>query len=67
MLPSNSPIYLFRARMIADKQSKAKLPTREVLALLIKTWNAYITRQSLKQLKWTTEEPFPTLVFPSGK
>lgn len=63
MLSVHSPIYLLRARMIADKQSKAKLRTREVLALLVKTWNAYITGQTLKQLKWSMDEPFPTLIF----
>lgn len=62
-LSVSSPIYLFRARMIADKQSKAKLKTREVLALLVKTWNAYVQKQSIKQLKWGSEEPFPTIIF----
>lgn len=63
MLSANDPIYLFRARMIADKQAKAKLPTREVLALLVKTWNAYVAGQTMKQLKWNQEEEFPTLTF----
>jgi len=62
MLKPNDPIYLFRCRMMADKQSKAKLPTREVLALLVKTWNAYISNQSLKQLRWSQDEQFPTLI-----
>lgn len=63
MLPSSSPIYLLRSRMIADKQSKAKLPSREVLALLVKTWNAYITGQKIKVLRWSQDEAFPVLVF----
>ncbi len=62
-LSVNSPIYWFRARMIADKQSSAKLPTREVLALLVKTWNAYLAGQTVKSLRWSASEPFPILKF----
>jgi len=67
MLTVTNPIYLFRARMVADKQSKAKLPTREILALLIKTWNAYISGQTFKVLRWSVEEKFPVLVFTPNK
>jgi len=63
MLKTTDPIYLFRARMIADKQSSAKLPTREVISLLIKTWNAYVLGDQVKQLKWNQSEKFPTLIF----
>lgn len=61
LLKSDSPIYMLRARMIADKQSKAKLPTREVLALLVKSWNAFISEKPTKQLRWSQDEPFPIL------
>lgn len=61
MLKADSPIYLFRSRMIADKQSSAKLRTREVLALLIKTWNAHVEKKPVKTLRWSIEEQFPLL------
>ena len=63
MLKATDPIYLFRARMMADKQSNTKLPTREVLALLIKTWNSYIVGEQVKLLRWSQAEKFPTINF----
>lgn len=61
MLKADSPIFLFRARMMADKMANAKLRTKEVIALLIKTWNAHLEGKPVKQLRWTQEEPFPIL------
>ena len=66
-LSSDNPIYQLRVRMMADKQSNAKLQTREVLALLIKTWNAYIKGEKMKLLRWGHDEAFPVAVFKPGK
>jgi hypothetical protein len=63
MLTASDPIYHFRARMIAEKHSKAKLRTREILALLVKTWNAYLDGTKVKTLRWSMNEEFPVLKF----
>lgn len=60
-LSSTSPVYLLRERMLRDKGSKAKLPNREALALLVKAWNAFLEDRTLKVLRWTDGEPFPEL------
>lgn len=65
MLKATDPVFVFRSRMMGDKQSTAKLPTREVLALLIKTWNSHIQGEQVKQLRWIQSEKFPVLVFKS--
>lgn len=65
MLPTNSPIYLLRARLISEKQGKARLPLVEVLALMVKAWNAHVEGRPLKNLKWAVSEQFPVLHLPS--
>jgi hypothetical protein len=65
-LPSDSPVYLFRERMIANRASKAKLPQIEVLALAIKSWNAFAAGQPMRNLRWRAEGPgkqaFPEMI-----
>jgi hypothetical protein len=63
MLQSGDPIYQLRCRLIADKSSRSKLPRRELLALLVKAWNAHIDGRSIKQLKWLSTESFPVVSF----
>ena len=65
-LISGSPILLFRERMLGLKKGKTSLPAREVVALLIKAWNAHLSGKWPKQLKYASsgpaEEKFPTLM-----
>lgn len=46
--------------------SKAKLPNKELIALCIKTWNAYATKRPVGTLRWRSEgnvpEAFPEFV-----
>jgi hypothetical protein len=67
MLPEDSPIYLLRARLLAAKSAKSKLPLRHALALLIKAWNAHVAGVSLKTLRWSETEAFPRVSLPAGE
>lgn len=59
-LDATSPIYVLRERL--SKEYK-KLPTREVLALVIKTWNAYLTAAIIRRISWSAKkEPFPKIL-----
>jgi hypothetical protein len=51
------PIYLLREKLKANRIAKTKLPRSEMLALIIKAWNAVRGGQTLKQLKWTSTGP----------
>lgn len=57
------PILILRDRLTLDRASKARLPAIEVLALCIKAWNAYIMRQPVKILRWSSgsNEAFPEI------
>ena len=59
----NSPIFVLRKKLILDKTSKAKLPMREKLALIIKSWNAFKLGKSIKVVRWNKEtESFPNIL-----
>ncbi len=63
MIQSGNPIYLMRARLIADRSAKASLSTREILGLLVKAWNAHVEGKTLTFLRWSETEPFPLVIF----
>lgn len=62
-LLDGSPILLLRNRLIANKASKARLGETDVLALVIKSHNAWIKNESVRSLRWRSTgdaaEPFP--------
>lgn len=58
----DQPVRLLRERLIANQQSRAKLPSHIVAALTVKAWNAELTGRALKVLKFLDTEPFPELV-----
>lgn len=60
-LSKTDPVFLLRARLIANAGSVAKLPKRTVNAFLIKTWNAVRSGRKVNCLKWQDDEPFPTV------
>jgi len=62
-LEPNSPIFILRKKLIADKISKSTLPRTEKLALIIKAWNFYRLDKKIKVLRWDKEkEDFPTIL-----
>lgn len=63
LLNKTSPILALRNRLILDKTSKTHLSTREVMALLVKAWNAHISKKPLSVLRWSVDEDFPELLF----
>lgn len=62
-LSAKHPAYLLRARLVSDRMSKARLPLREVLAIIVKAWNAHVRNETPKVLKWSVAEAFPEVQF----
>jgi hypothetical protein len=62
-LERDSPVFLLRERMIANKGSKAKLPLTEVIALFFKAWIAYRDGNKIRCLRWQGKqgESFPDI------
>jgi hypothetical protein len=62
-LDLKSPIFVLRKRLIQDKLSKAKLPTKEKSALIVKAWNLYRKGKECQFLRWNKEnEKFPEII-----
>lgn len=49
---TNGAIGLLRSKLVNDKISKAKMSATMKQKLIIKTWNAYITGKSVRQLQY---------------
>jgi len=58
-LREDSPIYVLRKRLEKDLFSKSNLPASEKQALVIKAWNFYRQRKSIKVLKYSIDEEKP--------
>jgi hypothetical protein len=57
----NDSITLLRNQLTKDKLSMYKMSTQMKFAFIIKTWNAYVSNKTIKQLKFNPDlEPFPT-------
>ena len=66
MLTKTSPIYQLRLRLITGKSQGYHPGPREMQALFIKTWNAYLRGEQMKLLQWQTpRETFPALELPA--
>jgi hypothetical protein len=70
-LVEDDPVLKLREQFLSRRVTAYGRPTREHdLALLIKSWNAYIVGRPLRQLKWNRggirQEPFPYLVGSDG-
>jgi len=61
-LEYGSPIALLRDRLMKNRASKAKLGRKNVLALLIKAFNAHILNKKVFVLKYSEEESFPVIL-----
>jgi hypothetical protein len=62
-LNPESPAYLLRERLIANRVSKSKLPYIELAALYVKAWNAYVLGKTVRVLGWRRRqgEKFPEI------
>lgn len=56
-LDKRDPRLRLRDRMLADKNSKSKLPTIERNALVVLAWNAWVEERELGVLKWASSGP----------
>ena len=63
---TTSGVYVLRERLNDDKASKAKLPSIEIIKLIIKAWNATRKGKLIKNLSHRTTgdapEPFPRII-----
>lgn len=64
----NETILLLRNKLIADKVSIKKMPQNLKMALVIKTWNSFITNKTIKFLKYdSTREEYPRAIGSSNE
>lgn len=64
----NETILLLRNKLIADKVSIKKMPQTLKMALVIKTWNSFITNKTIKFLKYdSTREEYPKTIGSSNE
>jgi len=62
-LEQGSPIKYLRDRLIADKISNRKITYREKMALIIKAWNSFRKRETVKFIRWDANvKRFPILI-----
>lgn len=55
----DSPIYILRQKFINMQAARARVPTDERYALVLKAWNFYRDGVEIKRLSWNNEESFP--------
>ena len=64
-LADNDGVYVLRERLMKNRSAKAKLPTVEIAALVIKAWNSRRRGTPVHTLRWRTEgenaEAFPII------
>jgi hypothetical protein len=61
---TNATIFVLRNKLFKDKLSTYKLTSQYKNALIIKTWNAFVTNREIKILKFDAEvEKTPSFVF----
>lgn len=59
----NDVVAMLRTKLMHDKISMRKMPQDIKIALIIKSWNVYVTRQKIKQLKFDNErEEYPVAI-----
>ena len=55
------PIRTLREKLIANKQSVTRMSTGTMIALVIKSWNAYVAHRSVGVLRITQGETYPVI------
>jgi len=60
------PIGLLRVKLMADADGRADLSKKEVLAFIIKAFNAWHSGRSMRRLILGTDEPFPEFDIPEN-
>lgn len=60
-LKETDPFWLLRQRLIENKGSRRKHPSRDVVAMAIKAWNAKREGRTLKLLRYNHRDEFPVL------
>lgn len=59
----NDVVAMLRTKLMQDKISMRKMPQEIKIALIIKAWNVYITKQTIKQLKFNIDmEEYPVAI-----
>lgn len=60
-LREGDPILALRSRLGQNATSSAKLPRIDVIALIVKAWNARREGKDVEVLSWRTDEGFPNI------
>lgn len=66
-LDRSDPVFHLRTRILNDREYGYHPTLREMLALIIKTWNAHLRGTPTKRLAWQGNEEFPILDLPKIK
>lgn len=56
---TTGPIHLLRQKLQEDAENRGRLSERDVLAFLIKTFNAWKSKKNMRRLILGTDEPLP--------
>lgn len=60
-MDAQHPVLQLRERLIADRGSKSRLPSQDVCAFAIKSWNYLVTGKRVAFLRWSEAEEFPSV------
>lgn len=61
-LESDDPAYVLREKLIANRASRAKMPTYILAVFWAKAWNAYMEGRKIRLLKIRDGEEFPVIL-----
>lgn len=61
-LHSCHPVLVLRNRLLRNKNNRTDFHTRELIALIFKTWNYCRKTQDIKNLSWHPYEDFPEVI-----
>lgn len=61
-LPVKHPILVLREKLLVNRASTRRLPRLDTAAIIIKTWNAFVSNKELRICKWAEYEAFPTIL-----
>lgn len=66
-LQEDNPIFALRRWLLHVARTVGRYPQSYYLAVLIKTWNAWVTRRPMRIISFKQTEGFPVLIDPVGE
>lgn len=63
--PPEDVVTTLRRKLLIEKNSNRRISRAECAALIIKSWNAFVTGRTITNLRWGRTEAFPLAISPS--